>query len=383
MPIQLKKGEVVRGDKGVYRVVSDEPFIGGQAFSYCVKGERGRKLFIKQFTDVSPRFGGDAFVKRQKALMERLKRIPDYVSEDIDLFVYKDTFFKVSEWMEGRSLGGELRAAESHSSAFTPELRMTNASVLAYTIAKIHEQGIAHLDLKPDNAFLERRFIKARGGETLVIRLIDFDGAVIEGSPLPDGFYGTIGYLSPEHVLYDRVGPPGTDSDVFTLGIMLYEILANRYPFPDLEKAFLERKTQRPKEAAPWLSDKIAELIWRALSPNRKERPTASEIHQGLIAKEAIRVALVGASRRIRFHKDMVLGRKQLRGVPGYEYVDDVQARIFKGEGDTWVIAHLRDTVNPTRINGETLRVGERRPLREGDVIQIGLLELRVEMEYE
>jgi len=48
MPIQLKKGEVVRGDKGVYRVVSDEPFIGGQAFSYCVKRGGGRKTFIKQ-----------------------------------------------------------------------------------------------------------------------------------------------------------------------------------------------------------------------------------------------------------------------------------------------------------------------------------------------
>ena len=372
--------------------IEDGPIPGGQALSYFVQarsmrggvsGSAGEALFLKQFqepTASSP--DAENFLARQRLLLRRLQEIPEFVCVEKDVFVHDGIIYKVSERITGRTLADELNQAETDLTRLTAEVRRINARVLAYTVAAVHDKGIAHLDLNPNNVFMERKFIESAGKERLVIRLIDFDYARVDGAPPPKPTPGTPGYSSPEHSNPDRLGFPGKDSDVFALGIMLYEILARQYPYAN-DQDYLKRKAPYPTDLVSWIAPSVAELMWRAISPNRKERPTARQLHQALIIKrEPIRVALVGAGRRIRFHRDMLLDRSQFRGIPSYEYLASSQARIFK-DASGWVISQLQETPNPTYVGSARLKVGQRHPLREGDLIKIGRFEMRVEFEYE
>ena len=66
----------------------------------------------------------------------------------------------------------------------------------------------------------------------------------------------------------------------------------------------------------------------------------------------------------------------------GMSMCHDTRRRIFK-DGDTWLIASLPDTANPTCLNGGSLEPGMRYPLQAGDKVQVGSLELTVDFEYE
>jgi serine/threonine protein kinase len=394
MPINLHRGDIVAGKKGTYRITTSDSFDGGQSKGYFVEDAAGTKLFLKMFKEPTSRNPcASEFVIRQKALMKKLGEIPDFVCRDVEFFESKGVFYKVSERMNGISLQTRLdeAAANSDSEFWSQSERQISASVLAFTIAEIHHHGIAHLDLKPDNCYLAQRRIHSTGDLRLVIRLLDFDGAIIEGAPVPDGILGTPNYWSPEHIKPDVFGRPGKHSDVFTLGIMLYQVLARRYPFVS-RGGFLSRAADPPRKFAPWISQPVADIIWRAIDPQPSGRPAAREIHEVLIRREvpepptpepsktSDRVVLIAKGRRVRFWKDAVLGRDSVRGISGYEYVDRYQARIFHN-ATGWVISPFEKTKNPTRLNGVALEATKRYPLREGDVIQVGRLSVTVEFE--
>ena len=173
-----------------------------------------------------------------------------------------------------------------------------------------------------------------------MIRLLDFDGALVDGAPPPVRILGTANYWSPEHQAPDTFGRPSKASDVFTLGIMLYQILGRKVSLR-IGAGFMTRAWEHPSKLAPWLSPSASDAIWRALSPRPSERPGAKDIHATLLEKPSkepvksvskeppnapLRVALLAPGRRIRFWQDAVLSRENLRGISGYEYVSRYQA---------------------------------------------------------
>ena len=112
--------------------------------------------------------------------------------------------------------------------------RSSYASQIAAGLAAAHEKGIVHRDLKPANVFLTRE------GR---IKILDFglakltapvpvgEGSLVETRPLetlPGVVMGTIGYMSPEQVRGHTVDHR---SDIFSLGVVLYEMLAGRRAF--------------------------------------------------------------------------------------------------------------------------------------------------------
>lgn len=400
MPKVLHENDIVHGNKGTYRVVDNKSFEGGQGIGYFVENESDTKLFLKMFMEPTARNpNAKDFVNRQQVLLKKLAEIPDFVCQDIEFFETGGIFYKVSERMEGITLQDRLdQAAANPTPEFWPQTnRQVNATVLAFTIAQIHEHGLAHLDLKPENCFLAERVIEATGQKRLIVRLLDFDGAMVAGAPEPFPILGTPNYWSPEHVEPAKFGQPGQHSDVFTLGIMLYELLARRYPFVS-ERNFLSQAAEHPRKVAPWLPDHIADIMWQAINPQPAARPKAQEIHQALIRRKTeppalkppvpdrklMRVALITPSRRIRFWegKDPVLGRDTLRGIAGYQDVSRYQARIFK-DASGWVITSLGSPTHSTKLNGSVIESGTRYPLGEGDVIEIGRLSVTVAFEYE
>ena len=396
MPIMPQNGDTICGKKGKYRILAGDnaEFKGGQSQGYLVQNETGEKLFLKMFLDrtiESPE--AKQFEEHQKVLMKKLAKVPGFVCQDVEFFQVDGTFYKVSEFMQGTTLQDRLDQAEQSSNPDYWSLadRQTNSKILAFTISEIHKHGIVHCDLKPENCFLAEKKLR-NGKKKLIIRLLDFDGALIEGLS-STGMHVTEGYLAPEQKYPEIFGPPGTYSDVFSMGIMLYHILVKKYPFVS-ENGFLLREAIHLADAAPWLPDHVAEIIWRALEPQPARRPTSQEIHQVLISEKSLshtpapppplpdRVALVAPEGRVRFWKDTEFGRTDFRGINGYQYVAPSQAQILKHK-NSWVIKHLEKAVNPTKLNDNKLEAEKYYLLKENDVIQIGTLRVTVKFEFE
>src|SRR5688500_221725 len=99
----------------------------------------------------------------------------------------------------------------------------------ARALAVAHAAGIVHRDVKPDNLMLR---------DDGYVKVLDFGIARLgpdahppgdRGDPTMSGLVlGTVGYMSPEQACGDRVDSP---TDVFSLGVVLYELLTSRHPF--------------------------------------------------------------------------------------------------------------------------------------------------------
>jgi eukaryotic-like serine/threonine-protein kinase len=138
--------------------------------------------------------------------------------------------YVVSELLEGETLRERLKGA-----ALPARKALDYALQIARGLAAAHEKGIVHRDLKPENLFLTKegrikildfglaKLIEPRGsGEApaeLPTRPLNTD---------PGTVMGTAGYMSPEQV---RGQPVDHRSDIFSLGVILYEMLAGERPF--------------------------------------------------------------------------------------------------------------------------------------------------------
>lgn len=185
--------------------------------------------------------------------------------------------FLVMELLEGRSLAHELKQSRELSLARCQELLMPICQVLS----QAHALGIVHRDIKPQNIFIHR----GRQGE--VVKVLDFgiakliDDSAMEDKITVDGIVGTPMYMAPE-----RFGGGSCDerADVYSIGVMLYEMLTGRRPFEsegDLFKLILLHMNETPKsicELRPEVPLAIEELVLDALSKKRDQRPSVDEL---------------------------------------------------------------------------------------------------------
>ena len=139
--------------------------------------------------------------------------------------------FLVSERLIGRSLGAELKAR-----TFLPVPEALSIACAALGgLEYAHSANIVHRDVKPDNIFLT----DAPPGGSRGVKVVDFGLAKLLGTALPTGdareavtadgtILGTAPYMSPEQA---AGRPVDARSDLFSLGTILYEMLAGRRPF--------------------------------------------------------------------------------------------------------------------------------------------------------
>ena len=155
---------------------------------------------------------------------------------------------------------------------------------VAGALAYCHERGVVHRDVKPQNVFV--------GGDGRY-KLGDFGvSRVVEGSTDVMSFKGTPPYMAPELVRGASAGP---SVDVYSLGIMLYELLnRNRrpwlpfYPEPVTYESFkLEERKKMSGEPVPLIpgcDEGLFGVVARACAYDPDERPTASELRDELRA---------------------------------------------------------------------------------------------------
>jgi serine/threonine-protein kinase PpkA len=179
-----------------------------------------------------------------------------------------DPHYLVMEYLEGGSLRDRMRRGVSPGQA-VPLLREAAAG-----LAGVHRRAVVHRDVKPEN------FLLRSSGELV---LTDFGVAAAQGdaaSRVPVGrLVGTPWYAAPEQAQGE---PPSTAADVYSLGIVLYELLCGRRPFAG--KTVLEALSQHLVAPVPRLPATLTQyqpLIDRMLEKRQQRRlPDADAVLQ-------------------------------------------------------------------------------------------------------
>ncbi|WP_245665514.1 serine/threonine-protein kinase [Actinoplanes subtropicus] len=186
-----------------------------------------------------------------------------------DLFSVGETLGLVMDLVDGGSLRDHLR--EYHTVPAGEAARL--AAQVAAALAEAHELGVIHRDLKPDNVLL-----RVEGGR-LDTRLTDFGIARILNTPsmtTPNAVVGTPHYMAPE-AFHGVTASAATD--VYALGVLLYELVSGRPPYdsdsiPDLMRRHMEGNPER-RRGVP---DGIWDLITQCMATKPRLRPTAAEM---------------------------------------------------------------------------------------------------------
>lgn len=187
--------------------------------------------------------------------------------------------YLVMEYIQGPSLSKHLNTLhEKQQRMELPAiLRLINAVASALQYA--HESGVIHRDVKPGNILITSRTSQIVPGERLPddfepvltdFGLVRFLDSVRQTSTTIGHIAGTPAYMSPEQA---RGEPLDERTDIYSLGIVLYEILAGHLPFDgETTMGVLLKQISEPPPPIPGLSPSIQRILFRALAKDRNER---------------------------------------------------------------------------------------------------------------
>jgi tRNA A-37 threonylcarbamoyl transferase component Bud32 len=209
------------------------------------------------------------------------------------------TLFMAMEYLPGRTLGQVLTAG----GALEPELAVEIAVQICTALSEAHAAGIVHRDLKPSNIMLIER-----GNQPNFAKVLDFGVAKLEGSDITrsGAMFGTPQYMSPEQLLSEALDGR---SDLYSLGVMLYEMLAGKLPFssPTAVGFVTAHLHEQPPPLPSSVPRALAEVVMMLLAKQANERPpnanaVIAELHAALRGRSpaARKLARRRAARRLQ-----------------------------------------------------------------------------------
>jgi serine/threonine-protein kinase len=186
--------------------------------------------------------------------------------------------FVVMELIDGRTLEDRMLAGPVPARA-----AMRLGAEVAAALAAAHTRGLVHRDIKPANIMIT----------PLGAKVVDFGIAASvspHGSDLDDELFGTPAYIAPERLTSEAVEPA---SDVYSLGVLLYRLLAGRTPFPKTATTgILDAHLHVDPAPLPPITDvpdPVAGLCLRCLAKRPADRPTARQVAIALADAAGVR----------------------------------------------------------------------------------------------
>ena len=223
-----------------------------------------RPVILKQLT-----------LQGNPAMIERFRReariLMDFRSDHIvdvyDHFKKGSNHYIVMEYIDGVSVQSLLARERYFDNAVCAFIALRIAKALAYA----HGKNVIHRDIKPDNVLISKK------GD---VKLADFGIATSredaglnltsEGMTL-----GTPSYMAPEQFEDSRT--VDGRADLYSLGVMLYEMLTGRKPYPgrfspELVRAIQEGKYRKPRRTNPAVTPELQHVVVMLMKPNPRRR---------------------------------------------------------------------------------------------------------------
>jgi serine/threonine-protein kinase len=188
--------------------------------------------------------------------------------------------YLVMEYLVGTSLSSELARGPMALSRGVDILEQMCAA-----LARAHDLGVVHRDLKSDNILLS-----SRGGRKDFVKILDFGLAHLAMDPrlAPKGaVFGTPEYMSPEQARGEEAGP---QSDLYALGVLFFEMLTGQLPFrSDDRETLLEMQRTaippKPRSIKPDVLPNAEAIVLKLLEKDRRKRfQDAHHLHEELKA---------------------------------------------------------------------------------------------------
>ncbi len=265
---------------------------GGMGRVYLVRDRQieGRQVALKV---LRPRFSQNA--RFRELFFQEIRAAQKFVSENVNQV--RDTgqmddgrLFLTMDLVDGESLQQLIRRESKLNTRHA--LEITRQMLLG--LQSGHEQGFVHRDVKPSNVMLATRVSKTDENPYGVgVRLLDFGIAALAADIGEGAVSGTPMYMSPEQTQGQRLDPR---SDLFSVGIVLYEMLSGSRPFEgstleEVSTSLVETQVAPKIKGLEHLKPSVQKLLRKALEKDREKRfQNASEFIDAIERSKAYRL---------------------------------------------------------------------------------------------
>lgn len=227
-----------------------------------------KKLLIPPTTDYQTR------LQTLQMTLEPMKELKflqhNALVKVIDTLIEDDDGYVVMEWIEGHNLREHLNALPHHQ-GLLPEAVRHIVLQLSDVLNYIHQEGYVHGDIKPENVMISQDW---------KVTLLDFVPWSKQEMGTLQKIPKTTRYMAPE--LLDGSHVPDEQTDLFSLGVLMYELLTHRFPYDYAQLRSCKDREASPKPQAldETVPEDLAAVVYRALAFSRDERYHSFELFQ-------------------------------------------------------------------------------------------------------
>lgn len=289
-------------DVNGYRIIGELKTNNSGFSKWGFARKNGNEVFIKEF--LSPIYPLDATVLSREQILRKRDICNQFEDEKklfyselnkcstgnivtvTDFFRSGSKYYMVTEKVDAAAISPE------EISRFSLEQKILVAKIIVHCMRSLHNHGIVHGDIKPDNIL----FKKTHRG-TYTAKIIDFDSSFLESKPPKneEDFQGDLVYLAPESFLFiaeveDKLS---CKIDIFALGVLFHQYFSGELPGFDrgaYDYAFEAVLDGCELIMHPSIPESFKELLKRMLAREPEDRPDIEEIFAILVGKEPEKV---------------------------------------------------------------------------------------------